>query len=82
MAIKTLEGGRLHGDLVTLDTVRGSAQTLMRLRQRSRRDLRPGRKTETQHKTDQKERAQFPIATSDSTELPTSAANALFALHP
>jgi hypothetical protein len=52
VAIQAFEGGRLHGDLVTLDAICGSAQALMRLRQRTRRNLRPGGKTKTQHKTD------------------------------
>jgi len=40
MAIQTLERRRLDGNLVTLDAVPGSTQALMRLCQRSRRDLR------------------------------------------
>lgn len=40
MAIETLERGSLDGNLVTLNAVHISTQSLMRLRQRARRDLR------------------------------------------
>ena len=80
MAIKTFKGGRLHGDLVTLDAVCGSAQALMRPCQRSRRDLGPRLKAKTQYKTDPEERAKLRIAASDTPALPTISVNALHSL--
>lgn len=82
MAIQTFEGGRLHGNLVALGAIRSPTQALMSFRQRPRRDLRSGRNTKAQHKTDEKERAMLPIAASNFSALPASAANALLPLHP
>jgi hypothetical protein len=51
MAIQAFEGGRLDGDLVTLDAVRSPTQALMRLRQRPRGDLRRRGKAKAHNKT-------------------------------
>lgn len=52
MAIQAFEGGRLHGDLVTLDAVRSPTQALMRLRQRPWGDLRRRGKAKAHNKSD------------------------------
>jgi len=82
VTIQTFERGRLHGNLVALDAVRSSIQALMRLCQRSRRDLRRRWNAATQYKTDSEERAKMPIATSEPPTMLASAAIALLPPHP